>query len=224
MSVDLAVMWAGTQCVIPDARKQLIEHLGTTFDQHRDCSALVGEALTRRRKPYLVHSVSGELFVFELLPEQTRKLNMQRNMLVRITGHEREERGRQPPRIVSLEKLSIRHNDVLDGSQPISGTLDFQMHTSYAFPLSIRLSYDSPSGPWISSRCSCPKVAMSDTVRFAFPPFASSVVENDMNYAGPIALFFQLCGQIQPDDPEWWVPISDIRGVLVNIQGAPNTR
>lgn len=218
MSLDIAVMWAGTQCVIPDARAQLIEHLALTADQQRDCSALLGRALTRRGRPYLVHSVSGELFVFELSLEQTRRLKMQRNMLVRIIGHEREERGMQPPRIVSLEKLSINNNDVFHHSQPISGTLCFQMRTSYAFQLSVRLSYDSPSGPWISNRYRCPRVAVSDTVQFSFPPFASAMSEEVRTYSGPVAVFFQLCGQIQPDDPEWWVPISDIRGVLVNIQ------
>jgi hypothetical protein len=59
---------------------------------------------------------------------------------------------------------------------------------------------------------------MFDAVNFSFPRFASATGGKDSNYAGPIAMFFQLCGQIQPDDPEWWVPISDIRGVLVNIQ------
>lgn len=218
MSLDVAVTWAGSQCVIPDARAQLIEHLASTAEHHRDCSALVGPTLTRRGKPYLVHSVSGECFVFELTPEQSRCLAIQHNMLVSIIGHQREERGRQPPRIVSLEELSIKHNAAVHRWQPITGTLHFRMHTSYAFPLAIRLSYDSPSGLWITSRYLCPRVAMSDTVNFSFPPFASVTGGKDANYAGPIAMFFQLCGQIQPDDPQWWVPISDIRGVLVNIQ------
>ena len=218
MSLNVAVTWAGTQCVIPDARAQLIQHLASTTEQHRDCSALLGPALTRRGKPYLVHSVSGECFVFELSLEQARRLEIQHNMLVRIIGHEREERGRQPPRIVSLEQLGMEHNSVVHRSELITGTLRFKMHTSYAFQLAIRLSYDSPRGPWISSRFLCPRVAMSDSVNFSFPRFASATGETDAKYAGPVALFFQLCGHIQPDDPEWWVPISDIRGVLVNVQ------
>lgn len=93
MAQNIAMAWAGTQCVIRDARAQLMEHLASTSGHHRDCSALVGRALTRRGKPYLAHSVSGECFVFELSMDQARQLEIQDNMLVRITGHEREERG-----------------------------------------------------------------------------------------------------------------------------------
>lgn len=217
MAQSIAIAWAGTQCVIPNARAQLMEHLAATSEHHRDCSALLGRALTRGGKPYLMHSVSGECFVFELAVDQARQLEIQDNMLVRIIGHEREERG-LPPRLVSLETLSIKHNAVVRQSQPITGTLRFAMLTSYPFPLAIRLSYDLPSGPWVSSEYRCPRVAMADTVSFSFPEFASATGKKDARFVGPAALFFQVCGQIQPDDPQWWVPISDIRGVLVNIQ------
>ena len=67
-----------------------------------------------------MHSVSGECFVFELTLDQARQLEIQDNILVRITGHEREERGLPPPQLVSLEALGIKHSAVVRQSHPIT--------------------------------------------------------------------------------------------------------
>src|SRR5262245_25242749 len=96
-------------------------------------------ALLKSGKPTLLYGRSGELFVFELTPEQAKAANIAPNGTVFKSTTEQKDLKRPAPR-VKLADLAVENAQALDAGKRITGTVSCKLLEKGPGGLTLRFS------------------------------------------------------------------------------------
>ena len=104
---DAAVNWFAANCPSHDARRDLVRGLDETISAGTNCSFSIGAAMTKQHKPFLLHWLAGEFFVFELSSGQAKRLRLPPSTIRHIRGGRSRLAAGASAGVISLEALEL---------------------------------------------------------------------------------------------------------------------
>lgn len=216
MSRKMTIAWVDRNC--PDRR--IVRDVAARFDEAERVGGqpvfLIGRALTRPGKPYLLASLDRDMFVFALSEEQAANLGVEPNAVgSRVRRSVGPRPAADPP--VTLRRVIIEHADSLDADAPVVGSFDYESSAGTLEGMTLRMVYDLPDRSTISHYDHFNGLLLGrGTLRFRMSPLAGPKGEPPRALPRTLLVIFNLCrcvpaGQT-PDEP-----ISDTVATLVDL-------
>lgn len=197
---ELAAAWVGANCPSIAVQKRFLHQLDDALGRSVGCSFVIGRNLTRSGAPYLVHCFCGELFAFQLTPQQAAGLNVADSQLVSargLTAHVHEPR---PGSLMTLEQVAIDGAEALDRSKPITGTLKYRTEQWWALPLALVVVCEPPGRTNVVLYHHLEQLAQGEgEVRFQLPSITQLRNRQGSPFSGVLPLFFQICIVGEPE-------------------------
>lgn len=217
MLIDAAMGWVKGNCPDPKLRADLKRKMKDAMQRRVDCWFGIGPVLTRERLPYLIHCYAGELFIFQLMPEQAAAILPRPNAL----GSSLDQRApgsnrRAEQMLVSLSDLEV-DRPVLTPHDPVTGSVQYEVLGELPAEYCLRLDYQLGLPDAVSWFCPEQILSGSGRIRFIFNRLADSVWPSVRCYQGPAALFLRVFTRPAKDETAERRPISNTCGALVQV-------
>jgi hypothetical protein len=197
---ELAVAWVEANCPSTDVKSDFLRRLDDALGRSVGCSFVIGRNLTKSCVPYLVHCFCGELFAFQLTPQQAAGLNIGDSQLVSargLTAHSHEPR---PGSLVTLEQVTIDGAESLERSQRIRGTLKYRTDQWWAMPLAIVAVCEPPGRTNTVLFHHLDQLTQGQgEVHFQLPPMHELRNQQGSHFTGVLPIFFQMCIVGEPE-------------------------
>lgn len=190
---EMATIWALANCSSAKVQTNFVEQLIQATLRQVNCSFAVGRKLTKSKKPYLVYCFSGELFVFELSPDQATRLGMDANGLVYGENALSELPIAKAEPTVLLREVKVDEAMKLDRNSPITGTLQYEAKQVSLQPVCIRAKYEPPGRNSVTKYHHLFHLAPREgTIRFSLAPIGDLPDRSDKPFAGLLPVFFRI--------------------------------
>jgi hypothetical protein len=185
--------------------------LGARLKDGEGFTLAVGAAAVKAKKPALLAWWGGELFAFELSPEQAQALRLGDNDLLLATLPEPpSRRAAEPPVPIVLTALTAG-----DG-QKLAGFAAYERNREVTGALVLRLTYGAGAAARVRRQPLAPgALAKTGKLEFSFPPVGA----DDPSFAGLLVVFAEVCVAADAGKPE--TVVSNPVAALVTITPAP---
>jgi hypothetical protein len=217
MLIDAAMGWVKGNCPDPKLRADLRRKMKDALQRRIDCWFGIGPVLTRERVPYLIHCYAGELFIFQMTPEQSAAFLPRPNALGSSLDQQTPGSNRRAEQIlISLSDMEV-DRPVMTPNDPVTGTVQYEvvgeLPAAYCLRLDYQLGLPSDTS-WF-----CPEQILSGSgrIRFIFNRLADSKWPFVQTHQGPAALFLRVFTHPAPDETATRRPISNTCGTLVQV-------
>jgi hypothetical protein len=107
MQRDAAIKWFNDNCPGHDARRDLLRQLDESIRLGTNCSFVIGPALTRTHRAFLLHWLAGEFFAFELSGRQAKRLGVEPSAFQHIRARWPDRVGVASPGTILLEAFEL---------------------------------------------------------------------------------------------------------------------
>lgn len=191
---NLATTWIQANCPRSDVQEQMLCRLQEAMQRGVGCTFLLGRQLVKSGKPFMVTCFCGELFAFQLTPQQASKMNVADDMLVSSPGLSPHFHAPRPEVSVRLTQVEIEGADALDRSAPITGTLTCEADRWWLTPVAIQAVCE-PAGRTsvVLYHHLYDLHAGVHTIRFALSAPHNLCDRRGEPFVGVAPLFFQIC-------------------------------
>lgn len=214
--------WVHAACPSEAVQRDILAQARAADEQKRDCHFAIGGKLTRSRQAYLVHSVGGETFVFNLTKNQAKVLGVDGASMNAVLDGPREAPHGQLP--IHLEHAEIDRSDRLNPSAPIAGRCTYRTEGPWPQDICLQLVLvvRSAKQPDATRRlalyCYPPMLPPSETLPFEFSPLSRPDGDDPLARPETAAAFLRFCTRPDPNRGKEAVPLSNAHGILVTLR------
>jgi hypothetical protein len=216
-----AVEWIKTKAHYnPDDESfaKILSQIDKDIKDEKYFTVALGSDLVKSGKPQLVFGFAGELFVFELSGARAKKLGLGAfDADYATAGGKRLDKRKAKP-AAKLEVPEIKNASRLNRNKKITGQVACETLRPGKRTYALRLSYQV-GGSWTHQFYPLNKLPSKKkgTFRFSFKPLATG--KDDRTFAGPVALFLDLCTLKQKAGSTEIRIYSNTVGLLVDVVG-----
>ena len=199
----------------------MTELIDRSIQAHENFLLSFGENLIQSGKPHVLASWDGQVFVFQLSPEQARRMDLKSSSVNQTTGKMRAKR--EVPPLARVAQAKVTNATHLDGSQKTNGEVNCQILSPLPNNTAVRLSY-SRKGSTTSSFYYAKNLPSEGETKISFSFPAINSPSDKERFSGPLPAFLDLATINQANNNVEIKLISNTVGVLLDIQsGADNT-
>lgn len=209
--------WVQANCPDPAVGSDLIRRLTEAEDKRLSCSFTIGAALTKSGTPCLVHCYAGQLFVFQLTPDQAQRLEIGQKRM-RCTEHVESQAADPNLSIyVSLDELDIENGNNLSNSAPITGRCTYSKRGTWLGPFAVGLEFLLKGvGNVLAWDHHTEGIPQPDGVwRFSFPPICECFGQASATWTGTTAVLLRL---YTPPSVQGGTPFSNACAALIDVK------
>jgi hypothetical protein len=141
MQRDAAVNWFSANCPAPEVRTRLVRVLDETIRAGTNCSFVIGQAVTARRKPFLLHWLAGEFFVFQLSPRQAKRLGVDPVAIQQTRARWPDRAGVASPGTISLERFELVQPAIEAVDRPIAVRARYRVPGTVPERVALRMDF-----------------------------------------------------------------------------------
>ena len=171
---DAAIRWVRTNCTSQRFQTAFVHDLDEAISLSVNCSFIIGGALTRIFKPYLLHWFADELFIFQLTPQQAARLGIAPKEARFRCDHESVPDSPPAVACLSLDRLELEQPILSDWKRPIVAKCDYRVTGNVPADVALRMDFSQGANDGIRTFCqfAFPHVAPSatGTIRAEFEP------------------------------------------------------
>ncbi|HUY33423.1 MAG TPA: hypothetical protein VMV69_11800 [Pirellulales bacterium] len=204
---QIAANWVRTNCAQGALQRSFLKEFDGAQRQQANCSIALGKGMTKSGKACLVHFHGGQMFAFELTPQQVKNLRVAANEMVfrqALTAND----GEPPERaFVEIDHFVIEERRRFFLNAPITGRHSYTVRQPFAGPMALNLQVEIPDHGAMSGWQPFPAdLPPHGTLEFAFLPLRPSARPT---WHGTTAAFLQI--RVAPGEGE-----RDQRGVALS--------
>jgi hypothetical protein len=129
---------------MPEVRASFERQLDRALQLSVGCAFMVGQKLTRDRRPYLVHCFYGEFFGFRLTSHRAAELGLAGDALDFSHARPQHNHGPKPTPAVWLDEVIVDRADNLNPFARITGTIRYRSAQSLRQPLFLSATCEPP--------------------------------------------------------------------------------
>jgi hypothetical protein len=200
---EMATLWVRANIPYADVQAIFVQHLENSIRRQVTCSFTIGHKLTKSNRPFLVYGFRGELFVFELSPEQAHRLGIKETE-IRCADSIRPATWNQAIEpMVRLDNIRVEGSTSLDRESRITGSLSYRSERSFLEPLALRVVCDPPGRGCTTfyHHLSLLKQPEGD-MKFATDKLGDLTNKQGEKFVGIVPLFFQIWTAAELQNPQ----------------------
>ena len=196
---EIATNWLRSNCPLADMQAQLLLGLNQAIDAKVGCSFVIGPNLTRAGTPFLVEFFCGEMFVFQLTPQQATKLMVKNNELVQRVGIKMQNHDPRPVPPVRIDTLKLVQDPEASWTSPLTGTLTYSCEQCWSVPTALQIAIEVPGRLSTvlyhhnNSNLSPP----NGVIQFAVSPPSGPKPGREDIVTGVLPMYFQICAVVK---------------------------
>lgn len=199
---EMATLWAGANIPCADVQATFIQRLEKAIQRRVTCSFIIGRKLTKSNKPFLVYGFRGELFVFELSPEQATRLGLKEDRM-RCADSVRPAAWNAIEPSVRLENIKVESSTELSREARITGSLSYRSEQFQSEPLALHVVCDPP-GRGCRTLYHHLSLLMQPEgdLKFAVEKLGDLADKQGEKFVGIVPLFFQIWTAAELQGPQ----------------------
>lgn len=198
--------------------KQIMKWVDDDVAKGERFSIMLGSKIAKSGKSYQLACWVDRFFVFEFTADEAHALQLDADAVKHTSTGGAPRDQRLPTAAVKIGKVEIDHADNIDGAQPITGQVTLE--NLGPFPAgshpALRVGYFMTNT--VSTQYSPIREAdrAGATIPFKIDAVHTSVGGESNSYAGPLAIFFEVCTE---DGAQLATVCSDTVAAVVNVAG-----
>jgi hypothetical protein len=190
---EMATLWARTNIPYAEIQTIFFRHLEDAIRRQVTCSFTIGPMLTKSNRPFLVYGFRGELFVFELSPEQANRLGIKENGLHCGDSVRPATWNQAIEPMVRLDNISVESSTALDREARITGSLSYRSERNFLEPLALRVVCDPPGRACTTFYLHLSLLNKPEgDIKFATEKLGDLTNKHGEKFVGIVPLFFQI--------------------------------
>jgi hypothetical protein len=219
MLEDLAAGWLEVNCPSPKMRREFMRGLLDAERKGRNFTVVIGRNLNKAHKPYLVCGHAGELFVFQLNPQQAANLQAADDQMCfhRIGGETELLRG--PPPVVRLDQLQLLPVSHRRDTDPIHGECSYSVDADLHVPYAGMMTYELGALAHVTNWCYPyePLQSPGGTLHLNFSSIRDPNDPQAQAWKGTTVVFVRLTLTVDPKEGGGRLPISNVCAALLDV-------
>ena len=200
--------------------KQILKWVDEDVANGEHFSIMLGSKVGKTGKSYQLACWGDQFFAFDFTADEARALKLDADAVKQASTGGAPRDQRLPNAAVKIGKVEIDHSDKLDGAQPITGHVNLEKVGSFpegSHP-SLRFSYFMGSTTTMEYSALIEADRAGGRIAFKINAVNGSMgVISTPSYAGPLAIFVDVCAEELPSKSA--TICSNAVAVLVKVAG-----